>query len=407
MADQVLQLDKIAAPDDLPEVMPVFFSWNYIPRLPSFINAQEWTFELPIDANRDAVDPSWRNSFPINPKAASLPYHTGLTFARHNRFWRSALGYAAELCELLATDQSYNNTNLTRGGTLASIGQRELKKPEGERFVTFAINLFPQADEERMQLIAAGILFVVTFDDSWEEAPSESLQNVQSDFVARLRGEASSTSTTGSPSNARTPLQTRIDEIVSRCHACDARTGTTCGADFITALIEWVQHPPPAPANFATPRAYLDYRWDDAANAWLVAACRLSIASPIPMGEARLARLVRLVGDHVSIVNDLGSFDKEWAAYEGGRTVVLINLVQVLRESCGLGVDDAKAAAFVLQLLNEREIREELERLKRDEELGVEHWRFVDSLLALIAGNTFYTMTTSRYGGEAARIKKD
>lgn len=164
MADQVLQLDKIAAPDDLPEVMPVLFSWNYIPRLPSFINAREWTFEQPIDTNRDAVDPSWRNSFPINPKAAGLPYHTGLTFARHNRFWRSALRYAAELCELLATDQSYNNTNLTRGGTLASIGQRELKKPEGERFVTFAINLFPQADEERMQLIAAGILFVVTFD---------------------------------------------------------------------------------------------------------------------------------------------------------------------------------------------------------------------------------------------------
>lgn len=240
--------------------------------------------------------------------------------------------------------------------------------------------------------------------------PTPQLQNVQSDFVARLRGEASSTSTgSSSTSNAaaRTPLQTRIDEIVSRCHACDARTGTTCGADFIAALIEWVQHPPPTPTNFATPRAYLDYRWDDAANAWLVASCRLSIASPIPMDEARLARLVRLVGDHVSIVNDLGSFDKEWAAYEGGRTVVLINLVQVLRESCGLGVDDAKAAAFVLQLLNEREIQEELERLKSDGEMGVEHWRFVDSLLALIAGNTFYTMTTSRYGGEAARIKKD
>lgn len=164
MPGQNLQLDKIADAEDLAEVIPVVFSWNYIPRLPSFIVAQDWTFELPIDANRHAVDPSFRNSFPIYPKAAGLPYHTGLTCARHNRFWRPALKYAAELCELLAADQSYNNANLTRGGTLASIGQRELKKPEGERFVTFAINLFPQADEERMQLIATGILFVVTFD---------------------------------------------------------------------------------------------------------------------------------------------------------------------------------------------------------------------------------------------------
>lgn len=161
MANQNLQLDKMAAPEDLADVIPVVFSWDYIPRLPSFIVPRDWTVELPIDANHDEY---LGNSFPIYPKAAGLPYHTGLTCPRHNRFWRPALRYAAELCELFAGDQSYNKANLTRGGTLASIGQRELQKPEGERFVTFAINLFPFADEERMQLIAAGIMFVVTFD---------------------------------------------------------------------------------------------------------------------------------------------------------------------------------------------------------------------------------------------------
>ncbi|EKG12262.1 Cytochrome b5 [Macrophomina phaseolina MS6] len=343
MAAKKLQLDKIAAPDDLSEVIPIVFSWNYIPRLPPFIVAQDWSFELPIDADRDATDPFFRNSFPIYPKAAGLPYHTGLTCLRHNRFWRPALKYAAELCELLAADQSYNNANLTRGGTLASIGQRELKKPEGERFVTFAINLFPQADEERMKLIAVGILFVVTFD------------------------------------------------------------GTDGGAHFISSMLDWVLHQQPT-TTFTTPREYLDYRWDDAANAWLIASCKFSIASPIALDDPLLARLRRLAGDHVSIVNDLGSFDKERAAFEAGRTVVLINLVQVMRDSCGLGVDDAKAAAYALQLLNEAEILQELERLKRDGRLTVEHWRFVETLLLLIAGNTFYTMTTSRYGGEAARI---
>lgn len=163
MATQPLQLHKIAAAEDLENVIPVVFSWNYIPRLPAFLVAKDWTFEPPV-ADGTVVDPFAGNAFPIDPKAAGLPYHTGLTCLRHNRHWRAALQYAGELCELVAADQSYNNAKLSRGGNLATIGQRELRAPLGERFVTFAINLFPLADEERMKLIAVGILFVVMFD---------------------------------------------------------------------------------------------------------------------------------------------------------------------------------------------------------------------------------------------------
>lgn len=171
-------------------------------------------------------------------------------------------------------------------------------------------------------------------------------------------------------------------------------------------MLSWVMHAAPSTPTFPTPRAYLDYRWTDAANEWLLAACAFSTASPIPITSARFARLTRLVGDHVSIVNDLGSFDKERVAFESGKTVVLINLVQVLREACGLGVDEAKAAGLVMQLLNEAEIEAEVGRLREEGDMGVEEWRFVASLLAMIAGNAFYTMTTSRYGGEAARIRR-
>lgn len=163
MTTQSLQLNKIAAAEDLENVIPVVFSWNYIPQLPSFLVAKDWSFDVPI-ADRASVDPFVGNAFSIDPKAAGLPYHTGLTCLRHNRYWRAALQYAGELCELVAADQSYNNAKLSRGGNLATIGQRELRAPLGERFVTFAINLFPLADEERMKLIAVGILFVVMFD---------------------------------------------------------------------------------------------------------------------------------------------------------------------------------------------------------------------------------------------------
>lgn len=163
METKSLQLGKIAAAEELKSVIPVIFSWNYIPRLPAFLVARDWNFESPV-SHWATADPFFGNSFALEPKAAGLPYHTGLTCLRHNRHWRAALQYAGELCELVAADESYNNAKLSRGGNLATIGQRELRAPLGERFVTFAINLFPQADEERMKLIAVGILFVVMFD---------------------------------------------------------------------------------------------------------------------------------------------------------------------------------------------------------------------------------------------------
>ncbi|KAK8062624.1 hypothetical protein PG997_014721 [Apiospora hydei] len=389
MSARTLKLEKLAAPQDIEHVIPVVFSWNYIPRLPPFLVAQDWSFENPVTSRPSAHDPFSDNCFPIDPKAAGFPYHTGLTCLHHNRHWKAALDYAAELCELIAADKSYNSAKLSRGGNLATIAQRELATPLGERFVTFAINLFPKADEERMKLIAVGILFVVMFD----EAPTNP-------------SSSESETTEGGGSTTTTPLQARIDEIVALCRGCDERTGTDAGHDFIERMLEWVMHSQPEPRGFASPREYLDYRWMDAADWWLAAACKLSIASPVSLTDPVTAKILRLAGDHISIVNDLGSFDKELASFESGKTVVFINLVQVLRTGCGLSLDDAKAAAFVLQLLNEQEMLAECEHLKTDDRMTGEHWRFVDALLLLCAGNTFYTMTTSRYGGEAARIKK-
>lgn len=390
-----ISLEKIASSQDVSHVIPISFSWDYIPKMPSFLVQQEWTPSVPV-SNVEIESRSFR----IYPRAAGFPYHTSLTFARHNRFWQRALKEGSELYELIATDQSYNNAKLSRGGTMATIAQKELSKHELERCVTLAINLFPQSDEERLCLVAAGIILVTVFDDSWEEAPGDDLQRVQDDFVARMRRNKR---TVGQECAVATPLQRRLDEIVARCEACDASTGTNGGEDFIYRLLEWVMHSQPD-TEFKTPREYLDYRWMDAANWWLLAACKLSIASSVSLTDPLLERITRLVGDHISIVNDLGSFDKELRALSSGKSVVIINLVQVMRSSCGLDIDEAKAAAYSLQLLNEEAIRVELERLKGNKDITASHWRYIDTMVSLIAGNVFYTMTTSRYGDENSRI---
>ncbi|KAI9735008.1 MAG: hypothetical protein M1834_002091 [Cirrosporium novae-zelandiae] len=390
-----LQLSKLADPENEGSVCPVIFSWDYLPDMSSFLITQDWTFENPIDQNR-TDDKTYKNAFPIYPKAANLPFHTGLTTTRHNRFWKAALDASAELCELLANDQSFKDAKLTSGGTLASIAGRDLQKPEGERFIKFAINLFPQANEERMQLIAAGIMFVVIFDDSWEEAPGEALKRVQDDFVSRLRHDGSTISTESSP------LQARIDNIIQRFHTADKVAGNG-GQDVIDTMLDWILHSQPE-KRFDNVREYLDYRWGDAANAWLFACSKFSIESDVNLSDPKLAPFLRLAGDNISLVNDLASFDKELRAFESGKTVVLINAVDVVRRACGLSIPDAKATTYTLQLLNEDQIRKELERMKVEDKLTLEEWKYVDAILVLLAGNTFYSMTTSRYGGEAARI---
>ena len=48
---------------------------------------------------------------------------------------------------------------------------------------------------------------------------------------------------------------------------------------------------------------------------------------------------------------------------------------------------------------------EELQRLEDEEDLNVEQWRYLEATYVCAAGNAFFSMTSSRYGGEAARIQ--
>ena len=50
------------------------------------------------------------------------------------------------------------------GKSLGSIAAHELTTVEEDRFTKFATYLFPEADEGRMRLLAASIVYIVIFD---------------------------------------------------------------------------------------------------------------------------------------------------------------------------------------------------------------------------------------------------
>lgn len=107
----------------------------------------------------------------------------------------------------------------------------------------------------------------------------------------------------------------------------------------------------------------------------------------------------------MSLVNDLASFDKELRAFEQGKVCYLINAVDVVRKLFGLpNWQSAKAMTFAMQLEVESRMEEELLRLSMEGCLTPEEEKFVEASLTMTAGNVFYSIVTSRYGGEEARI---
>ena len=120
--------------------------------------------------------------------------------------------------------------------------------------------------------------------------------------------------------------------------------------------------------------------------------------------DPRFRRYLSLVGDHLGLVNDLASYDKELRALENGETSDMINLVAVVKDVTSLrGTDDAKSAAWTLQLQIEKQMIKELEDLQA-QGLSNDEWWFLEAVAFAATGNVMFCMTTSRYGGEAARI---
>ena len=122
-----------------------------------------------------------------------------------------------------------------------------------------------------------------------------------------------------------------------------------------------------------------------------------------------LRRIVHHIGDQISIVNDLASYEMEKHRFESGKAKSLINIVSVIMKLERVEEAVAKSMAYAWQLCMENEIRMDLEELRKKkeegkDELGVEEWRFIDAWLLVAAGNLFTSVVMSRYGGEGARI---
>ena len=139
--------------------------------------------------------------------------------------------------------------------------------------------------------------------------------------------------------------------------------------------------------------------------------------SSVDENSPNLHRIVHHIGDQISIVNDLASYEMEKQRFESGKAKSLINIVSVIMKLERVEEVVAKSMAYAWQLSMENEILKDLEELKKKKteeekmqrnELSVEEeeedWRFIDAWLLVATGNLLTSVVMSRYGGEGARI---
>ena len=126
-----------------------------------------------------------------------------------------------------------------------------------------------------------------------------------------------------------------------------------------------------------------------------IACSKVSIGSSVHEDDPNLRRIVRHIGDHIDIVNDLASYEKEKRGFETGKSKSFINLVHVIMKLEHVEVEVAKSMAYAWQLCMENAILEDLEALKRRDDVTVEEWKFIDVLTSVVM---------SRYSGKDTRV---
>lgn len=138
----------------------------------------------------------------------------------------------------------------------------------------------------------------------------------------------------------------------------------------------------------------------------MIAAAKFSVKSAVPLDLPRYSRFLMLFCNHLSLVNDLASYDKEVHAFEQGTVGGMINLVDAVKKATSLqSTEDAKGVVWMLQLQLEKQMMNEFDILQAQGLRDEDRW-FLEAVIAAAVGNVLYSATTSRYGGEAAKLGK-
>jgi UDP-N-acetylmuramoylalanine-D-glutamate ligase len=154
--------------------------------------------------------------------------------------------------------------------------------------------------------------------------------------------------------------------------------------------------------SLSCPSSYLDSKNN---TRYILAGVKFSLNSSVDLQSPKLATLMALFSDHMVYINDLASYDKEKLAYDTGEAKLLANVVEMIQQLLSLpDCRRGKAVAYGLQLRVERDIFDEIKRLK--DQLEPEEWRYIYACLDMSSGHCLVSHMLRRYGGEQRRLNQ-
>ncbi|KAE8330395.1 isoprenoid synthase domain-containing protein [Aspergillus sergii] len=345
----------------------------------------------------------YSNSIVLYPSALSIYWPSYLPCGRQSKHWKIAESMTKDLLDAIYKD-SWSEAEDT--GVMppelqdTSLHVRTRKEVEIiATSVKSAAYMFPNASSVRAGMLSQSMLLVFLHDDVVETSPVDAVN---------LKGSTITDSIFAAYEPKSAAAHKRREALRSFLTAF-IEEDPNLGMRLLSSIPAWLTHTKGyrsiPPAVFESLTNYLDYRSHDIAKEFILA--QALFACNIHLTETELQvfnNLIQIFVTHVSLTNDLYSFEREREEHErtGG---LLINAINVISKVYQVSVVTAKQLARGFILDTECEFSGEFKRLISSGLLNNGQIRFAKALVECLAGEIFYSITSGRYGGEtAARV---
>ncbi|OJJ42824.1 hypothetical protein ASPZODRAFT_155078 [Penicilliopsis zonata CBS 506.65] len=294
------------------------------------------------------------NSDFLSPHEMNIPWFSHISASRQSKYWKNAQETTEAFLQAMYTHSKAElPIELDREDKVPSEIRKAKEKEIIETAVRSAATMLPTASPERAVLLAQSMLLM--------ESPS--------------------------------PLDLYARNVLQE--------DSVIGKEHLESTLAWLQHTQRHRKNpvtsFDSLRSYLNFRSEDIGMEFVLSMISFACGVHLSFIErAQLGKVIVLCSDHLSLVNDVYSFDKEYRAFrEAGFD--LINAVQIIRSLLSVDIPRAKQVAVNTIQDIEVEIHAEVKRLEDSSILTRSQQVFLDMLICCIAGHTFYSATAIRF----------
>ncbi|KAB8201335.1 isoprenoid synthase domain-containing protein [Aspergillus parasiticus] len=338
----------------------------------------------------------YSNSIVLYPSKLSIYWPSYLPCCRQSKHWEIAESMTRELLDAIYEGSCRETQDDgVMPPELQDMSSEVRMRKETELIATSvksAAYMYPNASPVRAGMLSQSMLLVFLHDDVVETSPLDAGSTITDAIFATYEPK------TGTAQRRREALGGFLTAIIEE--------DPSLGKRLLSSIFAWLNHTKGywsiSPAIFESLRNYLEFRSDDIACEFIIT--QALFACNIHLSETEIQvfnNLIRIYVTHISLTNDLYSFERENEEHErtGG---LLINAIEVIRKVYQVSPVAAKQLARGFILDTESAFSGEFKKLISSGLLNSAQIRFAKALAECLAGQIFYSITSGRYGGDQA-----